>query len=182
MIARNSKECKGVARPSWGSKAVLALAKGGDALATSSSKAETALLPLFLRGVGRQEMESGGEMDVLAVEAGRGEEVVDGAGDVERRRADFGRGGLNEAVHFFEGDAIGGEDEGGGDGVDAEVRGPVDGGGEGRVAEGFFCQGVWSGGGIGVVDAVVENIDDISFFANIMKTAHQFKRDQKIDI
>ena len=145
-------------------------------------KAGSSMLSLLFGGIGRQEMEAGGEMDDLAVEAGGGEDVVDGAGDVERRRADFGGGGLDEAVHPFEWDAVGGEDERGRDGVDAEFGGPVDGGGEGGVAEGFFGEGVWSGDGIGVVDAVVENIDDISFFANIMKTAHQFKRDHEIDI
>ena len=144
-------------------------------------KTGSSMLSLLFGGIGRQEMEAGGEMDDLAVEAGGGEDVVDGAGDVERRRADFGGGGLDEAVHPFEGDAVGGEDERGRDGVDAEFGGPVDGGGEGGVAEGFFGEGVWSGDGIGVVDAVVENIDDISFFANIMKTAHQFKRDHEID-
>ena len=130
----------------------------------------------------REEMEAGGEMDDFASEAGHLQEIIDGAGDVERRRADFGGGGLNEVVHFFERDTVGREDEGGGDGVDADVRGPVDSGGKRRVTEGFFGESVWSGDGIGVVDAVVENIDDISFFANIMKTAHQFKRDHEIDI
>ena len=121
-------------------------------------------------------------MDDLAVETGRGQDIIDGAGDVEGRRADFGGGGLDEAVHPFEGDAVGRKDECGCDGVDTEFGGPVDGGGEGGVAEGFFCEGVWSGDRIGVSDTMVENIDDISFFANIMKTAHQFKRDHEIDI
>ena len=80
-------------------------------------------------------MEAGGEMDDFASEAGRLQEIIDGAGDVERRRADFGGGGLNEMVHFFERDAVGREDERGCDGVDAEFGGPVDGGGEGGVAE-----------------------------------------------
>ncbi len=117
-------------------------------------------------------MEAGGEMDDLAVETGGGQDVVNGAGDVERRRADFGGRGLDETVHLFERDAVGWEDEGGSDGVDAEVGRPVDGGGESGVAEGFFSESVWSGGRIGVVDAMIQNIDDISFFAQIMKTAH----------
>ena len=126
-------------------------------------------------------MEAGREMDDFACEAGGLQEIVNGAGDVERRRADFGGGALDETVHFFERDAIGGEDEGGSDGVDADVGGPVDGGGKRRVTEGFFGEGVWSGLRIGVVDAVVENIDDISFFAIIVETAHHFKRNHKID-
>ena len=117
-------------------------------------------------------MEAGGEMDDLAIKAGGLEDVIDGAGDVERRRADFGGGGLDEAIHLFKGDAVGWEDEGGSDGVDAEVGCPVDGGGESGVAEGFFSESVWSGGRIGVVDAMIQNIDDISFFAQIMKTSH----------
>ena len=80
-------------------------------------------------------MEGGGEMDDLSVETGGGQDVVDGAGDIERCRADFGGGGLDEAVHFFKGDTVRGEDEGGSDGVDAEFGSPVDGGGEGCVAE-----------------------------------------------
>ena len=67
-------------------------------------KAGSSMLSLLFGGIGRQEMEAGGEMDDLAVEAGGGEDVVDGAGDVERRRADFGGGGLDEAVHPFEGE------------------------------------------------------------------------------
>ena len=126
-------------------------------------------------------MEAGGEMEDFAREAGGLEDVVDGAGDVERRRTDFSGGALDKAVHFFERDAVRREDECGGNGVDADVGGPVDGGGERRVAEGFFGEGVWSGLRIGVVDAMVENIDDISFFAIIMETAHQFKRNHKID-
>ncbi len=117
-------------------------------------------------------MEAGGEMDDLAVETGGGQNVVDGAGDVERRRADFGGRGLDETVHLFERDAVGGEDEGGSDGVDAEIGSPVDGGGESCVAERFFGESVWSGGRIWVVDAMIQNIDDISFFAQIMKTSH----------
>ena len=74
-------------------------------------------------------MEAGGEMDDLAVETGSLEDIVDGAGDVERRRANFGGGGLDETVHLFERDAVGGEDEGGSDGVDVEIGGPIDGGG-----------------------------------------------------
>ena len=111
-------------------------------------------------------------MDDFACEAGGLQEIVDGAGDVERRRADFGGGALNETVHLFERNAIGGEDEGGSDGVDADVGGPVDGGGKRRVTEGFFGERIGSGFRIGVVDAVIENIDDISFFAIIMETAH----------
>ena len=94
-------------------------------------------------------------MDDLAVETGRGQDIIDGAGDVEGRRADFGGGGLDEAVHLFERNAIRGEDKGGSDGVDAEVGGPVDGGGEGCVAERFFGESVWSGGRIGVIHAVI---------------------------
>ena len=117
-------------------------------------------------------MEAGGEMDDLAVETGGGQYVINGAGDVERRWADFGGGGLDEAVHLFERDAVGGEDESGSDGVDAEVGGPVDGGGESGIAERFFGESIWSGGRIWVIDAMIQNIDDISFFAQIMKTAH----------
>ena len=111
-------------------------------------------------------------MDDLAVEAGGLQDVVDGAGDVERRRTDFGGRGLHEAVHFFDRDTVGREDEGWRDGVDTKVGGPIESGGERRVTEGFFGEGVWSGDGIGVVHTMVQNIDDISFFANIMKTAH----------
>ena len=127
-------------------------------------------------------MEAGGEMDDFASETGRLQEIIDGAGDVERRRTNFGGGGLNEMVHFFERDTVGREDEGGGDGVDADVRSPVDSGGKRRVTERFFSERIGSRDGIGVVDAVVENIDYISFFTIIMKTAHQFKRNHEIDI
>jgi len=126
-------------------------------------------------------MEARGEMDDFACETGRLQDVIDGAGDVEWRRTDFGGRGLNETIHLFERDAVGGEDEGGSDGVDADIGGPVNGGGQRRVTEGFFGECVGSGLRIGVVDAVVENIDDISFFAIIAETAHQFKRNHKID-
>ena len=126
-------------------------------------------------------MEARGEMDDFARETGRLQDVIDGVGDVERCRADFGGGGLDEAVHLFEGDAVGGEDEGGSNGIDADVGRPVDGGGQRRVTERFFGERVGSGLRIGVVDAVVENIDDISFFAIIAETTHQFKRNHKVD-
>ena len=120
-------------------------------------------------------------MDDFACETGGLEEIVDGAGDVERRRTDFGGRALDETVHLFERDAIRGEDEGGSDGVDADIGSPVDGGGKRRVTKGFFGERIGSGLRIGEVDAVIENIDDISFFAIIVETSHQFKRNHKID-
>ena len=117
-------------------------------------------------------MKARGEMDDFARKTGRLQDVVDGAGDVERCRTDFGGGALDETVHLFERDAIGGEDKGGSDGIDADVGGPVDGGGKGGVAERFFGESVWSGGRIRVVHAMIQNIDDISFFAQIMKASH----------
>ena len=117
-------------------------------------------------------MEARGEMDDFARETGRLQDVIDGVGDVERRRTDFGGRGLDETVHLFQRDAVGGEDEGGSNGIDADVGRPVDGGGQRRVTERFFGERVGSGLRIGVVDAVIENIDDISFFAIIAETAH----------
>ena len=126
-------------------------------------------------------MEAGGKTNDFASEAGGLQEIVNGAGDVERRRTDFGGRGLNETIHLFERNAVGREDEGGSDGIDADVGRPIDGGGQRRVTKRFFGKSVWSGLWIGVVDAVVEDIDNISFFAIIAETAHQFKRNHKID-
>ena len=126
-------------------------------------------------------MEAGGKMDDFARKAGSLEDVVNGAGDVERRRTDFGGGGLDETIHFIKRDAVWGEDESGSDGVDADIGRPVDSGSECCVAEGFFGESVRSGLRIRVVDAVVENIDDISFFAFIAETAHHFKRNHESD-
>ena len=81
-------------------------------------------------------------MDDFAIETGSVQDVVDGLGNVERSRADFGRGGLDETIHFFERDAVGGEDEGGSDGVDADVGSPVEGGGEGGVTQGLLREGI----------------------------------------
>ena len=121
-------------------------------------------------------------MNNLPRETGGGQNIFNGLRDVEGRRTDFQRGGLDETVHLFKRDAVGREDERRGDGVDADVGGPFEGGGERRVAEGFFREGVRPGLRIRVVDAVVEEINYISFFEFIFETSHQFKRYHEIDI
>ena len=49
----------------------------------------------------REKMEARGEMDDFACETGRLQDVIDGAGDVERHRTDFGGRGLDETIHLF---------------------------------------------------------------------------------